>query len=79
MVIGAEKYDFHARGTSVEMAIQEVAREAIVRLRYEHRELWEALHQPSSAGTQGSGRPRRLDPTWAFHHEEMHGGNHLRL
>jgi hypothetical protein len=36
MVVGAETYDFHAWGTSVEMAIPEVAREAIVRLRHEH-------------------------------------------
>jgi hypothetical protein len=41
MVVGVERYDFHAWGTSVEMAVQEVAREAIVRLRHEHRELWE--------------------------------------
>jgi hypothetical protein len=41
MVVGSETYDFQARGTSPEMAIQEVALEAITRLRYEHRELWE--------------------------------------
>ncbi|RLN15924.1 hypothetical protein C2845_PM02G17380 [Panicum miliaceum] len=41
MVVGSEAYDFQARGTSPEMAIQEVAREAITRLHYEHRELWE--------------------------------------
>jgi hypothetical protein len=41
MVVGAVTYDFRACGTSVEMAIQEVAREAITRLRHEHRELWE--------------------------------------
>jgi hypothetical protein len=29
MVVGSEAYDFQARGTSPEMAIQEVAREAI--------------------------------------------------
>jgi hypothetical protein len=41
MVVGSETYDFQARGTSPEMAIQEVALEAITRLRYEHQELWE--------------------------------------
>jgi hypothetical protein len=41
MVVGAKTYDFHTWGTSVEMAIQEVARGAITRLRHEHRELWE--------------------------------------
>lgn len=41
MVVGAETYDFQAFGTSVEGVIQEVARVAIARLRYEHRELWE--------------------------------------
>jgi hypothetical protein len=41
MVVGAETYDFRAWGTSVEMAIQEVAWEAIAQLHYEHRELWE--------------------------------------
>jgi hypothetical protein len=30
MVLGVETYDFQAWGTSMEMAIQEVAREAIV-------------------------------------------------
>jgi hypothetical protein len=42
MVVGAVAYDFRACGTSMEMVIQEMAREAITRLRYEHRELWEA-------------------------------------
>jgi hypothetical protein len=41
MVVGAVKYGFRACGTSVEMVIQEVEREAIARLRHEHRELWE--------------------------------------
>ncbi|KAG2592047.1 hypothetical protein PVAP13_5NG523300 [Panicum virgatum] len=41
MVVGSEAYDFQAKGTSLEMAIQEVAREAITRLRYEQQELWE--------------------------------------
>jgi hypothetical protein len=41
MVVGAETYDFNAWGISVEMAIQEVARGAITRLRHEHREHWE--------------------------------------
>jgi hypothetical protein len=42
MVVGVVKYDFRTCGTSVEMVIQEVAREAITHLRHEHRELWEA-------------------------------------
>jgi hypothetical protein len=42
LVVGAVKYNFRACGTSVQMVIQEVAREAIARLRYEHRKLWEA-------------------------------------
>jgi hypothetical protein len=41
MVVGSEANDFQARGTSPEMAIQEMAREAITQLRYEPRELWE--------------------------------------
>jgi hypothetical protein len=41
MVVGAVTYDFRACGTSVEMAIQEVAREAITRIRHKHHELWE--------------------------------------
>jgi hypothetical protein len=41
MVVGAEMYDFHAWGTSLEMAIQELARGAITRLHHEHHELWE--------------------------------------
>jgi hypothetical protein len=41
MVVGAEKYNFHAWGTSVEMDIQEVARGAVTRLHHEHWELWE--------------------------------------
>jgi hypothetical protein len=42
LVVGAVKYNFRACGTSVQMVIQEVAREAIAHLRHEHRELWEA-------------------------------------
>jgi hypothetical protein len=42
MVVGAVKYDFRTCGTSVEMVIQEVAHEAITRIRHKHRELWEA-------------------------------------
>jgi hypothetical protein len=42
LVVGAVKYNFYACGTSVQMVIQEVACEAIARLRHEHRELWEA-------------------------------------
>jgi hypothetical protein len=41
-MVGAVRYNFRACGTSVQMVIQEVAREAIARLRHEHRELWEA-------------------------------------
>jgi hypothetical protein len=42
LVVGDVKYNFRACGTSVQMVIQEVAREAIARLCHEHRELWEA-------------------------------------
>nr|TKW28097.1 hypothetical protein SEVIR_3G302325v2 [Setaria viridis] len=41
MVTGSVPYVFQASGTYPKMAIQEVAHEAIMRLRYEHRELWE--------------------------------------
>jgi hypothetical protein len=41
MVAGSESHVFEASGTSVEMAIQEVAYEAMTRLRWEHQELWE--------------------------------------
>jgi hypothetical protein len=42
LVVGAVKYNFRACGASMEMVIQEVAHEAITRLRHEHHELWEA-------------------------------------
>ena len=42
MEIRVAPHEFQAWGSSMEMAIQEVARSAIVVLRYEHRELWEA-------------------------------------
>jgi hypothetical protein len=41
MVIGPPPPDFEAWGTSMEMAIQEVAWSAIIVLRHEHPELWE--------------------------------------
>ena len=40
-VEGVTSFEFGVRGSSVEMAIQEVARVALFRLRYEHAELWE--------------------------------------
>ena len=43
MVVGSEAYDSQARATSPDAAIQEVDREAIARLRHEHRELRRTL------------------------------------
>ena len=48
MVVGSETYNFQTRGTSPEMAIQEVAREAMTRLRHEHWELWGRSPSPTS-------------------------------
>lgn len=40
-VVGATSFEFGVGGTSTEMVIQEVARVALIRLHYEHQELWE--------------------------------------
>ena len=43
MVVRSKAYNFQARGTSPDMTIQEVDREAIARLHHEHRELRRTL------------------------------------